>query len=202
MSLTEPVSWLEKPFEGYVLNTSFSEANTEKISTLMKEIEEQFGEAVFVMPKTSLHITLLDWVAPLVDYNGQDKEEIYKSIKMDYDAALSSIVSKIPPIEVHFTEVRVYPTTIILLGYDNGQFQQIRDKFTSTVELIPDTKQPPTIIHSSIARFKQAIPVSEVEAFLAPKHIDIVQTVNNFRLVHTIKEPMLDFEVIKNYQLS
>lgn len=201
-SFTEPVEWLQKPFEGYVLNAVFSDDNSRIITTLTQEIEREYGKKVFVMPKNSLHITLMDWVAPLVDYGEPDKEELFNSIRTEYDDALSKILSTMPPITVRFTEIKVYPTTIILQGHDDGQFQVIRNRFLDAVRLLPNTKKPPTIIHSSIARFKSAMPLETVETLIASKRIDIVQEVDAFRLVHTSQEPMLQFEILKEYLLG
>lgn len=202
MAFTEQVSWLQKPFEGWVVNTAFSLENTQVISDLTREIEREYGEKVFVMPNKSLHITLLDWIAPLVDYEGQDKKALFSRLKSTYDSALSDILSNFAPITVRFTELKVYPSTIILLGHDEGQFQAIRDQFIDTIELLPNTKKPPTIIHSSLARFRDAIPLAEVEEFISQKNVDITQQVDNFRLVHTTAEPMLEFEILKKYALG
>lgn len=184
------------------MNTAFSLENTQVISDLTREIEREYGEKVFVMPNKSLHITLLDWIAPLVDYEGQDKKALFSRLKSTYDSALSDILSNFAPITVRFTELKVYPSTIILLGHDEGQFQAIRDQFIDTIELLPNTKKPPTIIHSSLARFRDAIPLAEVEEFISQKNVDITQQVDNFRLVHTTAEPMLEFEILKKYALG
>lgn len=154
------------------------------------------------MPSQSLHITLLDWIAPLVDYGGQDKKVLFEKIKDKYDEALSGIIGDTQPITVSFTEIKVFPSTIIVLGHDDGQFQKIRDKFLEAVELLPGTKLPPNIIHSSIIRFTGEIPIKDVEQFVAQCTVNFTQIIDSFRLVHSTREPMLEFEVLKEYKLA
>lgn len=201
MELSQPADWVAKPFQGYVINTVFSDENTRELETLIKEISTTFGDAVFPMPNVSLHTTLLDWIAPLVDYGGKDKEALFAQIQPGYDRALREVLSSFGPINVHFDELRVSPSAIIIVGHDNGEFQSIREQFLDRVQLLPGTKLPPTIIHSSLARFTESIELDLVKSFLATKTISFTQQVSDFRLVHTAKEPMLEFEVLKQYQL-
>jgi hypothetical protein len=202
MELSQPADWVNKPFEGYMVSTEFSDENARILSELAQEVQTALEEAVFCMPRTSLHITLLDWIAPLVDYGGQDKEKLFAQIRLGYDKAMSEILSSIKPITIRFDELRVSPSTIFIVGHDNGEFQKIREQFLEKVELLPGTKQPPQIIHSSLARFTKPIDLGLVNSFLAKKALDITQTVTNFRLIHTTKEPMLEFEVLKRYELK
>jgi hypothetical protein len=105
------------------------------------------------------------------------------------------------PITIHFTQLRVSPGTIFIVGNDNGEFQKIRDTFVKNVTLLPNTKLPPQIVHSSLIRFTRAIDLDAVESFVAHKNIDIAQEVTEFRLVNTRKEPLLEFDVLKKYSL-
>lgn len=202
MNTTEIIPWLGDTCEGYVINTAFSDENAKEITTLINEIKGQFGDAVFCMPTSSLHMTLLDWIAPLETYGGRDKTKLFEELYPVYDEHFESSISRRWPIKVHFTEIRVAPSTIIIVGQDNGEFNNIRQGYLSSVDLIEGTKLPPTIIHSSIARFKQEIDLDRAKDFMAAKSIDFNQEVRSFRLVHTYREPMLEFKVIKEYTLE
>lgn len=103
---------------------------------------------------------------------------------------------------MHFNEIRVTPSTIILTGADNGEFQRIRAHYLDSVELLPGTKLPPTIIHCSVARFTKPIALSHVEQVVSNLSVDFVETVNRFRLVRTRREPMLEYEVLDEYLLG
>lgn len=202
MEMTQPVDWLNKKCIGYVVNTEFTDENKKTLVSLMDDIRAEFGEAVFCMPEKSLHITLLDWIAPLVDYGGQNKDGLFDSIRPEFDKTLSEIISGIRPITVRFDQIRVSPSTIIITGSDNGEFRDIRDNFINSVELLPGTKLPPEIIHSSLARFTKAIDLNAVNSYIASKDIYITQQVTGFRLVRTTKEPLMEFEELKRYYLG
>lgn len=202
MSNTEPAAWVGGQYEGYVLNAEFSTENKDTLEALMQLLGQQFGSAVFAMPRNSLHITLFDWIAPLVDYGGADKEVLFSQCQPSYDTALNEILRNQPPITVTFNELRASPSTIFLVGHDDGSFQHIRNQFIDRVELLPNTKKPPEIIHSSVARFTEIIALEGVEQFIRRQRISFTQTVDAFRLVHTSREPMLEFEVLKRYPLT
>lgn len=202
MSKTQAVEWINKPSEGYVMNTLFSEENASTIMKLVDTLNQRYGSSVFCMPKESLHITLLDLVAPLVDYGGKNKQALFKGIYGDYDAALSKILAHEQSFDVVFDTLHVAPTTIFISGHDNGQFERIRNKYLDTVELLPGTKRPPRIIHSSLARFTEEIDLAEVEEFIASQSILLQQPIKSFQLVHTFREPMLEFEALKTYSLT
>lgn len=201
MTQTQVVEWVRQPFEGYIMNTAFSPVNAAQLMQLIRAIEAEFGDGVFCMPEASLHITLLDWIAPLVDYDGQDKRQLFEHIRGDYDKALIEIFDDEEPFTVTFDTIQVAPSTIFITGHDNGQYERIRAKFLDKVELLPNTKRPPGIIHSSLARFTKEIDLDQVAAFIAKQKIAFEQPIVNFRLIHTSREPMLEFEVLKTYEL-
>ena len=202
MKTTQTVDWLGRPCEGYVVNTTFSPNNIEIISDCINRIDKEYGSAVFCMPPSSLHITLLDWIAPLVHYDGRNKQELFRKLSPSYCAALKQILKDQKKILVTFDTINVSSTTIYLTGHDNGEFQTIRKKFLDMVVLLPGTKQPPTIIHCSLARFTQPLDLNDVKDFILQESICFTQEVELFHLVHSMREPMLEFEVLKKFSLE
>jgi 2'-5' RNA ligase len=203
MEFSQSADWVGKPYEGYVVNAEFSDENKAQLQQLIQEMQQILGNAAHCMPPESLHITLLDWIAPLVDYDGADKAGLFEQIKPEYDAAMSEAIASVgQPIEIHFDELRVSPSTIFITGRDNGEFQKIRDEFVERIQLLPDTKRPPQIVHSSLARFTDRISLDGINAFIARHNLDMTQRVDDFRLVHTMREPMLEFEILKRYHLG
>lgn len=184
-----------------MLNTVFSDENARIITDITHMLSTALGNAFYATPHSGLHITLLDWIAPLVDYDGADKAELFKSVYETYDVAMQASCRNIGSIQVRFDEVRVSPTTVFIVGKDNGQFQAIRDTFVASVDLLPGTKLPSTIVHCSLGRFRAELPIEFVESCAAECKIDIVQHVNWFRLINSHREPMLDFDEIKRYYL-
>jgi hypothetical protein len=200
--LTQPVDWLNRQTTGYMVNTVFSDQNADIVHGIIDRIAAAFPDIFFGQPKPALHITLLDWIAPLVNYDGRDKSELFKQVQPSYDVALSRAIANYTPFPVHFTEIKVAPSTIFIKATDNGQFQSIRDQFVTEAKLLPGTKLPPTIVHSSIGRFTKEVELAPIEAFVAHESIDLYQEITSFRLVHSRVEPMLDFDVVKEYPLG
>jgi hypothetical protein len=200
---SNPVEWVGKEYLGFVVNAAFSEENTQKIMTWLEGLNEAAPEGVYTMKPEGLHITVLDWVAPLFDYDGRDKKSLYNELYPSYDRAFRQITEALPPFDIHFTELRVTPSAIILVGHDQGQFQTLRQQLMNNVTLPKGGKQPPTIVHSSLARFvPPKIELTPISEYAADHPLDIVQHMDAFRLVETRREPMQDFSVLDTYQLN
>jgi len=200
---TNPVDWVGTEHLGFVINAAFSKQNTDVIMAWLEGLKKVAPEGLYAMEPEGLHITVLDWVAPLFDYNGADKRALYEKLHPSYDEAFRRITAGMGAFAIHFTEVRVTPGAIILVGQDAGQFQSIRSQLMDSVSLPEGGKQPPNIVHSSLARFVEpAIELAPLEEYAANNPIDITQRVDEFRLVETRREPMQDFDVVGTYKLA
>jgi len=201
--LTKPVDWVGEEHLGFVINAAFSPENTETITAWLAGLQEAVGEGIYTMKPEGLHITVLDWIAPLVSYDGVDKRALYKELYPEYDTALRNVTNGMQPFDVHFNELRVTPGAIILVGQDGGQFQSLRKQFTDRVELPKGGKQPPSIIHGSLVRFvAPEIALAPIEEYARNNPLDITQHIDSFRLVETRREPMQDFDVLDTYSLN
>ena len=199
MNFTEPVNWINKPCIGFMVNTAFNDESLSLLSPIVEAIKVSLGDAVHVAPASSLHITLLDWIAPLIDYDGADKDLLYEKVSEKYDTALSNAIIGHLPAKVNFTELCVSPSTIYIRGYDNGAFANIRSSFTENVRLPPNTKLPPQIIHSSLARFTKKIDLERVTQLVGMLPVDFVYEVTGFRLIRSTKEPLMEYTLLKHY---
>jgi 2'-5' RNA ligase len=186
---------------GYMVNAIPSSANGQKVAELQAKLAAQFGDGLWLTPPTTLHITLMDWIAPLVEY-GTDKETLFNNVFPEYDEVLSEILQEQPPITVHFDTLKVTPGAIILIGHDDGSFKRIRDNFLKRINLIADTKKPPTIIHSTIARYKTEQDLRPLVDFVADQELVFDCAVSLFRLVQERVTPMLEYNLLKEYHLG
>jgi 2'-5' RNA ligase len=193
--------YIGKDAIGYLVNSDVSPEIKQKIYNLHHELKLAFGSAVWCQPLDSLHITLLDWLAPLVEYE-KDKDVLFNEILPSYDEELSNLLSDQREIQVVINEVKVSQGAIFAVGVDNGEFENIRNSFINKIHLLKGTKQPPTIIHFSIARFIDEISLDEVNEFIQNQQIHMQLTVNSFRLIRESKVPMISYEIIKNYPLK
>lgn len=201
MQSTKPYSDLNLDVTGYMLNASLDSHSQEVIHKLQQKFSDRFGKGIYTLSLNALHITLMDWVAPLVDY-GRDKDTLFKDLFPEYDTVLTELLDGVSPINVMFDTIGVSSGAIFLQGHDNGQFQAIRDSFTDHASLVPGTKQPPSIIHTSIARFSEQIDLRPVQEFASGLSVNFTQDIHEFRLVNEKKIPMLEYDLVKLYELN
>ena len=199
---SEPNDWVGKDKLGFVINASFSDDNAEQIAQWLKGLQSQQEAGLYCMPKLGLHITVLDWISPLLAYNGVDKRKLYESIAPEFGTALTRVTKDLKPFTIIFNGIKVSPGTIILVGHDEGQMQTLRNDFMEAIELPEGGKQPPTIVHSSIARFiEPSIQLQKVQDYVQSSPLNITQKIDSFRLIETRREPMQEFDVLKIYHL-
>jgi hypothetical protein len=201
MEKTIPDSNLNKRRIGYVVNSTFSPENQESILRLQQRLATKFGNGLWLPLPGSLHITLMDWLAPLVDYD-RPKDETFPDIYDEYDRALTEATKGMGPIEVRFGTIGASHNAIFIQGEDSGQYQEIRKKFLGKVSLLPNTKLPPTLIHSTIARFIRPLNLAAVREYTGQQQIKFDHITNAFRLIRTTDTKMEDFKVIKSYELD
>lgn len=192
---------IERPVLGYMLNTLPDEESRKKIADLQMKVNQRFGDIIWSTPPNTLHITLMDWVAPLVDYE-KDKKILFDELFPTYDAALTQILKDYGPITVNFTEAKATPGAIIATGQDKGLFNDIRSRFLSEVELPPNTKEPPTIVHSTIARYRKRVKLEPIADFIAQHPLTFTLKVDHFRLVREDVAPQIKHVLLKKYPLS
>lgn len=198
--LTLPAN-VDRQTVGYVVNSSFSEDNLATLVAIQKEIALPLNDAIWIVPPSALHITLLDLLTPGTSYH-EDKDTLYDKHGPTYISALDKILASQAPISVTFDTIEVHPAAIIIKGHDDGSYDKIRNQFLSIVDLDPITKKPPTIIHSTIAKFQKPIALDRVRSVLADKSIRVVNEVKNFRVVREHQIYMRNYQLIKNYRLN
>lgn len=202
MTTTIPDTKINQPVTGYVVNTLLDTKSQSRLS--IREIQDtlvrQLGPSIWASPVDSLHITLLDWIAPLVEYS-TDKDQLFTAIYPRYNAILRDIFDKQLPFTITFQEIRVSPSAIYIVSDNDGELNHIRQQFLESVTLLDGTKQPPQIVHSTIARFTESIDVATVQDALGALSINIDQSIAVFQLVKEVVSPMMGYEVIEKYNL-
>lgn len=195
-------NYIGKDAVGFMVNTDISSETTAKIKLIQQHASDIFGNKLWITPSKSLHITLLDWLAPLVEY-GEDKDTLFDTIQPTYDSTLRKVVKKYPLQYIIFDRILISPTAIILTATDAAStFNEMRSDFLSEISLLPNTKEPPTIVHTTIARFVDTYDPRHTEQFLQENTLSIGETINHFRLVRETKLPMLDYSVLETYKLG
>lgn len=202
MELTIKQESIEMPALGYMINTLLSEKSSAEVSALQKSISLEYPGMVWTPPKETLHITLMDWPAPLVEYS-KDKDGLFEEIFPQYNAILEEILKDLEPININFSEFIVSSSAIAIKGDNQCAkiFNKIREQFLSRVDLLPDTKRPPKIVHTTIARFIGSVAIEDVSNFLAKTPPSIDERVTEFQLVRETKVPMIEYSTLRRYSL-
>jgi len=185
-----------------MVNTLLSKSSQESIKKLQDVFTKQFPEAVWTTPADTLHITLFDWLAPLVNY-GNDKDVLFDEIYREYGGVLSDILNKINPVNLTFSKIIISPSAVAIVADDKSTeiFNKIRQDFLAQIKLLPNTKQPPNIVHSTIVRFVDEIDLGDVRQLANSLDFSFNETVDNFQLVRETKLPMLEYSVVNRYLL-
>ena len=84
---TNSSDYLGKSAVGYMINTLLSESSQNEIKKLQEKFVTEFGDLVWTTPLDALHITLLDLLAPLVDYDN-DKNTLFENLGSQYNKPL------------------------------------------------------------------------------------------------------------------
>lgn len=185
-----------------MINAGLSEQATLEIEKLQHAFQEHFGENIWAAPPETLHITLLDWLAPLVSYE-KDKDALFNELLETYEQALKSALADTSVQNIVFNRLIISPGAITITADTAADaFNHVRNDFLARAELLPGTKMPPNIVHSTILRFVGEIAMSDVENFANTQQFEIYNTIETFRLVRETRLPMLEYSVIKEYSLG
>ena len=174
-----------------------SEAAQQKVTTLLEKIVERLDDSVWPMPANALHITLCEIIQPKPYL--EEKAELLKQLP-HYQSVLEEVLAT-PQIPVAFTMIEVSPQAIIIKGKDNGTFKRIRDQLVSKLPLPNETKAPPQIIHSTIARFKKEVDLNTVNAAIADLTINFTETVHEFELLLKTAPHLVNYTIVQRYPL-
>lgn len=199
---TNSRSYINQQATGYMVNTLLSDSSQRSIKKIQDAFAQELPESIWATPANALHMTLLDWLAPLVDY-GRNKDAIFDDIYREYNGALSEILSNIRPIDLTFEKLIISPAAIAVVADSKGTdtFNKIRQDFLGRINLLPNTKQPPTIAHCTIARFIKEININDVRHVADSLDLSFHESIREFQLVRETRLPMLEYAVIARYHL-
>lgn len=199
---TNSNGYLNKTALGYMINTFLSNPTRQKIEGLQHRFTQKFPDAIWCTPLDTLHVTLMDWLAPLVDYS-EDKDALFDDLFPVYDEALNRILNETPPVHLTFSRLIVSPSAIAVIADENSTkiVNDIRQRFLSEIKLLPNTKQPPSIVHCTIARFTGKIAGNDIQNIADSIEFSFGETIGCFQLVRETQVPMMECSTIKRYSL-
>ena len=173
------------------------------IKEIQDTIAKKFGREYFWFPDfNTLHVTIAHIISPDSTYS-QPPYEAYRAIADQADLSLKNAIQPYKSIKITFDTIQAFQSAIIVTGNDDGSMDSIRNSFVSNVLLPHETRRPPNIIHSTIARFLHPLDVQELQEFIKNELIInqkfLLQRID---LVSEKKIFLQDFTVIKSYDLA
>lgn len=188
---------------GYVVNALLSKSSQRAIREIQAAFISEFQDTIWATPEEALHITLLDLLSPLVEY-GRGKDALFDTIFPKYHEVLNDTLRDRLPIDLIFEKIVVTPSAIIIVGDGQGTetIDNIREQLLRRVNLLPDTKQPPTIAHSTLMRFVGETSLEEVKRFAGSLDISFTERIDTFQLVRESRLPMLEYTQIETYSFK
>src|SRR6266704_3535733 len=133
MEITKVDKNIGKEVVGFIVCEYFSEQAKKEIAKVQKIISDKLSDNAWIAPIDSLHITLMDWLAPFVEYE-KNKEEIFTEIFPEYDSVMSECLLDRGFIDVIFNKIKVTDSAVIIIGEDGGKFNEIRKAFLDKIE--------------------------------------------------------------------
>ena len=201
MTETIPATYLNRPETGYLYVALLSEDAQAKISGLLKALTEELPGVLWPMPPQAMHTTLCEVIQSRKNYS-EGKDVLFASHQKEYVEGAAEVLLSIPRFSVVFNYIEVSPEAIIVRTEDGGAFNDIRAKLLDHINLPTETKRPPNIIHSSIARYLQAIDIEDVRAAAAKHTISFEEPITEFKLLKTIVPPLLQYKEIASFPLT
>lgn len=193
--------WIGKSIIGYVVVAIFSQSGKEQIGKLLDALKAELPDVLWAMPPEALHITLCEIILSLQDYT-VDKNELFEQKRGIYEDGLKNILSSQTKISINFNGLEASPKAIIIRGSDDGSFQKLRKQIIENIPLPEATKPPPNILHASIARYLREVELSRVKGIVNEHSIDFREVVEEFRLIKSVKAPLLEYETLQLYKLK
>lgn len=177
-----------------------SEALQKEITALLADIEAELPGIIWPMPPTALHFTVYEIIQPK-EYS-EDKEVLYQRNQQAYEDLPEKILASVGPIEVNFNSIEASPYAIIVRGEDDGTLNKVRKQIITELPIIAESKMPPDIIHSSIARYVKEEDFERVQKVIQKYSFNFTETVTEIKLLKNVKFPLLEYETVRTYRLG
>ncbi len=200
MIKTIPADYIGESNLGYAIVALPSEQTKAGIVALLDDLTNELPGILWRMPPEQMHLTLCEIIQPKA-YT-QDKEWLYNLPRQEYENTLSEIFSTLPRFSIILDITEASPQAIIARSSDPTSFNKIRTQLSQKMQLPVETRTPPDIIHSSIARYLKETDLDKVQEALGRYNISLNEDIAEFKLLRTTVMPLQEFEILKTYPLA
>ena len=199
MPHTIPTNYIGRKDLCYVLLALPSENFKYRVCSLLAELSAELPGVIWPLPPEQLHITLCEIIQPK-NYS-QDKETLFDLHRDQYEEAPARILSQVPKSTITFDVIEVSPQAVIVRASDSSILNSIRTKLVEVMELPDETRTPPDITHSSVARYLTAVDIAKVQEIVSRHTIAIEEEIDEFKLLRVTTLPLEEYEVLRSFPL-
>lgn len=173
----------------------------QKIVQLQDQLKSRLGDAIWFMPPSSLHITVMEIICD-IDYGNQSRKELFERWHQQYGEIVRAVLASCEPVTLHFSELVVSPGAIIIKTAESQQLNTIRAKLLSRIKLPKGTKIPPDITHCSIARYNKSIDLEQARQTAQDLSIECREPVDQLKLMTDLVPPDFSPNCLETYELK
>lgn len=173
----------DRETEGYIVIAPLPEHVKNYIGSIQEHLRAELPPSSLWLPQgDQLHITFAHIVSPDANYQ-ISREEVFNSLRSNAELAVSQAADNVMGNRVTFNEVKVFPGAVILTGIDDGTIDQARANFADEIQAPDETRKPPKIIHTTIARFNEPIALDKVRQAVADIHPEVAFEIPSLQLI-------------------
>lgn len=200
MNKTEVSEFIDKTDNSYSILALLSASTRQLVAELISQLSDEIGDALWPMPNDSLHITLCEIIQPK-PYMA-DKQQLFDAHAEVYKTLPAEIIKRFKPITVNFDKIEVSAQAITIQGSDDGSFNNIRKQLVEKLPFPKETRTPPDIIHSTIARFAKSVDLGIIRNIISNHPFNHEKVVAQFNLTHCTVPPLEKFSIIRKFDLK
>jgi hypothetical protein len=180
---TTEIGEFDRQTEGFITIIPLPDHVKAYIGQLQETIAAEIPDSELWLPKgEQQHITFAHIVSPDAEYN-TPQSELFESIRAEAESAVEIASQKIKGKTVIFNEIAAFPGAIILKGVDDGTLDEARVAFAQSLHTPEGTRTPPKIIHTTIARFRNEVPMDLVRRVVGAIQPDVEFQIQNLQLI-------------------
>lgn len=182
MEATTMLSNYSRPITYFGVAYTLTKEDNDRLSPIDKTIQERLKDIIYFAPDGSRHITIMNLTHVAEGHKDKDVMRFFEENGELYKAWLGSLANRLDSFEVRFAHLQAGAGAIILRGQDQGQIAAIRNELMDLPRLGGRVIDP-GFIHSTQARYKKRVAISEVRERLGDIEVDIPITIDKIGLV-------------------
>jgi|GEM_PF-1612279 len=182
MQETNPLDNYNEPITYFGIAYTLTKEDNDRLGLIDKAIQERLKDVIYFAPDGSRHITIMNLTSVVDGYKDHNVMQFIESNIGLYRDRLKTITGSLDPFEVRLTRLQAGSGAIILRGEDQGQISKIRDGLTD-LPLLGGRIIDSGFIHSTQARYKRQVLVSDVRKQLEDIEVDIPIVMDRIGLV-------------------